>query len=327
MQGGGLGRVGAGERVGAFGQAEAGEELGLGDRAVDYRGGAWGLEGFEIDVGGEVCLARVGKRVNAGTGADGLERIAEARTRVAVIDHERGAAVALAKEFNLLCEGAAFVAWDEAEKVAAAEREIYQPIQEIDCLGLASFVHAAGPISPPRLMRSRAEDTTFEIGEPDDWRVYAPGSRVMDPPDRAPKRLGDAVHFFAGHQPSWLPSESGDTSIPLVAVTAGLDLSAWIENLLLKRWSQPELASLLLDWIRGEFGLKAEDDVVQDQAFVQWVLKAGDPALDDPAIARLTRELLEARPPTDPNELQKLRRLLDAWSVDLAKTGATPNSP
>lgn len=39
----------------------------------------------------------------------------------------KAAAVKLATRFNLLCEGAAFIAWDEAEKVAIATREVYQP--------------------------------------------------------------------------------------------------------------------------------------------------------------------------------------------------------
>ena len=40
---------------------------------------------------------------------------------------QRAEALALAKQHNLLCEGAAFIAWDEVEKVAVAQRELYQP--------------------------------------------------------------------------------------------------------------------------------------------------------------------------------------------------------
>ena len=36
-------------------------------------------------------------------------------------------AIALAKKANLVCRGAAFVAWDDAEKVAIAQEEVYQP--------------------------------------------------------------------------------------------------------------------------------------------------------------------------------------------------------
>jgi hypothetical protein len=39
---------------------------------------------------------------------------------------EKSEALELATRFNLLCEGAAFVAWDEAEKVSIATREVYQ---------------------------------------------------------------------------------------------------------------------------------------------------------------------------------------------------------
>lgn len=36
-------------------------------------------------------------------------------------------AIALAKASNIVCEGAAFIAWDEAEKVSVSGREVYQP--------------------------------------------------------------------------------------------------------------------------------------------------------------------------------------------------------
>jgi hypothetical protein len=36
-------------------------------------------------------------------------------------------AIALAKANNIVCEGAAFIAWDEAEKVPVSSREVYQP--------------------------------------------------------------------------------------------------------------------------------------------------------------------------------------------------------
>ena len=36
-------------------------------------------------------------------------------------------AVALARKANLVCRGAAFVAWDDAEKVPVAQEEVYQP--------------------------------------------------------------------------------------------------------------------------------------------------------------------------------------------------------
>jgi len=51
-----------------------------------------------------------------------------ARARIRHLERrEDPSALHLAKEFNLLCKTAAFVAWDEAEKVAIAKKEIEQP--------------------------------------------------------------------------------------------------------------------------------------------------------------------------------------------------------
>jgi len=36
-------------------------------------------------------------------------------------------AIALAEKANLVCDGAAFIAWDDAEEVAIAQDEVYQP--------------------------------------------------------------------------------------------------------------------------------------------------------------------------------------------------------
>jgi Ca-activated chloride channel family protein len=49
-------------------------------------------------------------------------------------------AIALAKASNLVCEGAAFIAWDEAEKVPVSTQEIYQPAMapEMSAGGMAA---------------------------------------------------------------------------------------------------------------------------------------------------------------------------------------------
>jgi len=56
-------------------------------------------------------------------------------------------AIRIAKESNLVCEGAAFIAWDEAEKVSISgpDREVYQPSMEVrdvvaGYLGSSSFM-------------------------------------------------------------------------------------------------------------------------------------------------------------------------------------------
>jgi hypothetical protein len=40
-------------------------------------------------------------------------------------------AIALAEKANLVCRGAAFIAWDDAEQVAIAQDEVYQPSLEV----------------------------------------------------------------------------------------------------------------------------------------------------------------------------------------------------
>lgn len=54
---------------------------------------------------------------------------------------QRDEALTLAKQHNLLCEGAAFIAWDEAEQVVIAEEELYQPCEE------TRFLYASAPVS------------------------------------------------------------------------------------------------------------------------------------------------------------------------------------
>jgi hypothetical protein len=52
---------------------------------------------------------------------------ARRRIELLLAQGQPAAAISLARENNLVCEGAAFIAWDEAEKVAVSTREIYQP--------------------------------------------------------------------------------------------------------------------------------------------------------------------------------------------------------
>jgi len=104
-----------------------------------------------------------------------------ARERIAALlaDDHSAEAIALAKAHNILCEGAAFIAWDEAEKVDIAQREIYQPSQEVyrDLI----FNSVVAPACPAPPMRER------EI-------KYS-----MQPPMQAPKtqRINPAPYFEA----------------------------------------------------------------------------------------------------------------------------------
>ncbi len=76
-------------------------------------------------------------------------------------------ALALAKEFNLLCKSAAFVAWDEAEKVVIAKKEIEQPTVALYARPRSQAI-LASPCSPriarfcapppPRILESLEAD-------------------------------------------------------------------------------------------------------------------------------------------------------------------------
>ena len=57
---------------------------------------------------------------------------ASRRIRRCLDQGDRVQAIALAKQHNLLCEGAAFIAWDDAEKVPVAQREVYQPSIDLE---------------------------------------------------------------------------------------------------------------------------------------------------------------------------------------------------
>jgi len=87
-----------------------------------------------------------------------------ARARIRHLERrEDPDALALAKEFNLLCKTAAFVAWDEAEKVVIAEREIIQPSMRVKACALPSpSVRKMSPSHGSRLMESSFFDELNE---------------------------------------------------------------------------------------------------------------------------------------------------------------------
>ena len=114
--------------------------------------GGWELAGAELpDIyAGQVAFASVRKRgrgldINVtGRDADGRPLTVSLEARAAETNLPKliwmkhriesllqagkdREAIALAEKANLVCPGAAFIAWDDAEQVAIAEDEIYQP--------------------------------------------------------------------------------------------------------------------------------------------------------------------------------------------------------
>jgi Ca-activated chloride channel family protein len=68
----------------------------------------------------------------------------------------RDQAIELAQQANLVCRGTAFVAWDEAEKVAIAQDEVYQPSLQFGC---------SIPSAPPMpMVRASRCDVSIDSG-------------------------------------------------------------------------------------------------------------------------------------------------------------------
>jgi hypothetical protein len=57
-------------------------------------------------------------------------------------------AIALAKANNIVCEGTAFIAWDETEKVPVSGREVYQPAMAPAGAGFLSKAYFSARIAP-----------------------------------------------------------------------------------------------------------------------------------------------------------------------------------
>ncbi len=89
-------------------------------------------------------------------------RLAWVRARLEELEFtgRRPEALALAKQNNLLCEGTAFVAWDEVERVAIAQEEVFQPSMVAEESVLLAYAPAPcapppSPLAAPAPMRSR----------------------------------------------------------------------------------------------------------------------------------------------------------------------------
>ena len=78
------------ERGGALHDAEPQKQIALADRPVNARAHAFGAlgEGFEVDMRGEVGVARRAKRIGEGMSGDRLQRVAQAEFGMAVVDDQ-----------------------------------------------------------------------------------------------------------------------------------------------------------------------------------------------------------------------------------------------
>ena len=211
------------------------------------------------------------------TSANPALRLLWARERLSKLlaEGQRSIALALAKQYNILCEGAAFIAWDESERVPIAPREIYQPSLRLGfdaCLKMAS---------PDMFMDEK------NLSMPDEFDLADPGD-VCDETFQAASPLSKAE----------LPGASDDqddlaTQLAAAGVDAALAkwLATWAGAKWLKKSARRKLLRELLEVLRvaGNF----------------------EPA----EIREICRGFLDAHFASSPAEHSAASRLLRAWQA------------
>ena len=226
-------------------------------------------------------------------------RLVWARDRIAasVDAGNHSAAIALAKEFNLLCEGVAFIAWDEAEKVAIAGQEIYQP-------NLEHRIYAAGSVGiklcTTKFLRCSPLDSDeldinecaiFDVAE--DYICRSPRdllSRSTCTP------LSEATDFFTCHLPNLRSKRDAARQRPVPPAKPGQSLEDWISAMLRRRGAPNEFIQKFVAWLDQEFGSLDLEFPIRDWAFIAWVLQSAKSKTDNATVSRQAKELVDRRP-------------------------------
>lgn len=156
--------------------------------------------------------------------------------------------VRLAKEFNLVCPGTAFIAWDEQEKVAVADEGIFQPALEpagweaaggsSDAMvGYVGMVGGASALGPREFRAARASAGQF---------LKAHACRTIQPRESFGQRL---LRLFTGETDR--DPLAAITTHPVFQSPAGRNVLT-----LLKRWltadpaDQDRRLALLEGWLK-----------------------------------------------------------------------------
>lgn len=247
-------------------------------------------------------------------------RLLWARERcTALIDAQRKSdAIGLAIAHNLVCAGASFVAWDDAEKVPVARREVYQPSMVAEAcpsappppMALAASNKRLGTVLPAARgqRRSRAEESSLEssvgdyfapsslsLGGDDEWlgEMEPPGNLCRETasgapvPPPLPQAVDDLLKRLSVRYSSWSFFAVNDEA-------PGTEWSKSLVQTLTTRGGLPDavaemLARILRQWamqvISGKRQLRLE-------AIVKTVESAADPS-------SALREVLTTLPPSD----------------------------
>ena len=102
------------------------------------------------------------------------------RSRIRHLDasKRKDEALLLAKQFNLLSRGAAFIAWDDAEKVPVAQTEIVQPALQVSELSMRLYSACSAPTCD--------EDGGYDAA-PSPIRASRPRGKLAPSPSRRKK--------------------------------------------------------------------------------------------------------------------------------------------
>ena len=178
-------------------------------------------------------------------------------------------AVALAEKANLICRGAAFVAWDDAEKVAIAQDEVYQPSFHVQEQRQGyELDHSRGSILPEEYETNPATDEELQLMKQayESLKTQALGVEYLD----------DSTGSYT--------VDPGEKS-PLIKRTCRAIVSAF--------WSDDakKLTGILLDWAKHTdekqvkdalYALLRDCELEEDTGYLKKVLSNFFLALTDP---------------------------------------------
>ncbi len=178
--------------------------------------------------GREHCFA-----VNLDAAGSEAVKLLWAKERIAALleSGRRDEAIAVAKQHNLICDGAAFIAWDEAEHVQIAKEEIIQPALELHFKRSVTRRCFQAPCSSSRI----DDDPAFK------YRA-APGptprstSRTFQRCSAASAQLRDAFQRAGVPEPTleafvaWAQSRDGEALQRLQTLQEAAGLIAQIRN-------------------------------------------------------------------------------------------------
>jgi Ca-activated chloride channel family protein len=175
-------------------------------------------------------------------------------------------AIILAKTHNLICEGAAFIAWDEAEQVQVAEEEVVQPAFDPECQDSLMMQHlSARSHFAPQISQALVFDTgTFfpELASPSQEAWHDALKETLQKPLKArrSRSLREPTHdagikdltferFLSWHESSNTPERAEALLLALVMLrTARVELG----DLFRHEWMKLQMPTLtaegFLEW-------------------------------------------------------------------------------